>query len=500
VQDSIDKGFEAFGTPLIDALKPVLDDLSGYFTGPGKAAVAGWGASLAGLIKDAMQGIEHGNWAPLQKDGETAFAAILKAASKGIDNLGIVLQAACSGPGMGKAIENLTKMLIAAAEAFGEAMMQSASSPLRKLEQLDVMVNPIAKFAVAARNKGDVDKFTPEQKQEFTDEGGGKDVSKDSEIIARIKGFSGVVEKITEASKDASGAISGFADVAKQAANTMAARDGSNAGDDGKPAGMDQSTWDTYYKPMSGGKTEPKTATAEPAGATTAAATTTTTPLATAAAATDSGTAQTASSGGFSPFQVTTPAPEKREAARSAPQRAVAAAKETSQQGPLTVAQQVMQQHWQTMKDLGMQPIGDSINPLDRPDESGAGATGFKGVMDATGVEHSLSGAVGPGGMPSWTPPPAMQPRDGSGSISTAVPAPAGTQGTITAAPAASAPAAAPAATMASGLAPVLAKLECVDQCDQIGIWVFGKGVDLEAVGMREAFDGAFLVSGGDWS
>jgi len=92
------------------------------------------------------------------------------------------------------------------------------------------------------------------------------------------------------------------------------------------------------------------------------------------------------------------------------------------------------------------------------------GQQGFKGVMDATGVEHSLSGAVGPGGMPSWTLPPAMQPRDGSGSISTAVSAPAETQGAITAAPAASAAPAPPAAgaAVATGLATVLAKLDAL--------------------------------------
>jgi hypothetical protein len=104
---------------------------------------------------------------------------------------------------------------------------------------------------------------------------------------------------------------------------------------------------------------------------------------------------QAGAGGGFAAFQSQTPALEKREAGRStAPQRAPAS-KDTSPQGPMTVDQQVMQQHWQTMKDLGMQPIGDSINPLD---ELGPNASGFKGVTDATGVEHSLTGAVGPGG------------------------------------------------------------------------------------------------------
>jgi hypothetical protein len=79
------------------------------------------------------------------------------------------------------------------------------------------------------------------------------------------------------------------------------------------------------------------------------------------------------------------------------------------------------------------------------------------------GVEHSLSGTVGPGGMPSWTPPPAMQSRDGGG-IAPALPAVATTQGAITAAPAASAAPAPPAAgaAMATGLATVLAKLDAL--------------------------------------
>ena len=36
VQDSIDKMFEAFGKPLIDSLKPVLDEVSGWFHWPGQ--------------------------------------------------------------------------------------------------------------------------------------------------------------------------------------------------------------------------------------------------------------------------------------------------------------------------------------------------------------------------------------------------------------------------------------------------------------------------------
>jgi hypothetical protein len=85
--------------------------------------------------------------------------------------------------------------------------------------------------------------------------------------------------------------------------------------------------------------------------------------------------------------------------------------------------------------------------------------------MDATGTEHSLSGAVGPGGAMPWVAPPAMQPRDGGGSISTAVRAPAATQGAITAAPAPSTAAPAGAsgtAAMTSEIATVLAKLDAL--------------------------------------
>jgi hypothetical protein len=241
MQHSISGMFKNFGTPLIDALKPGLDSLTDFFHGPGKAAAVEWGGKLGGVIKDAMTGLEHGDWGPLQQDGEAAFAAILKLASDGMANLGIVLAASIAGPGIDKVIVGLSKMLVACAEAFGEAMMQAAASPLRQVERFDIAVMPGVRNIVAARNKADFDKFTPEQKKEFADQGGGAkptaleevtagNIATDSDVIAKIKGFSGVMAHIKEGSEALSTAFSGAVDIIKRTVDTVTANsDRSNA-------------------------------------------------------------------------------------------------------------------------------------------------------------------------------------------------------------------------------------------------------------------------------
>ena len=166
VQHSIDETFEAFGKPLIDALKPVLDQVTGYFTGPGKATVTAWGNALGGVINDAMQGLMHGDWAPLQKDGKAAFETILSYATKGIQELGIVLGAALGGPGILKIIDGLQQMLVAAGHAFGKAIAEGVS-PMNKIQDFLTSNVPGAKqgaFAVSGLRQQN---FTPEQKTEF---------------------------------------------------------------------------------------------------------------------------------------------------------------------------------------------------------------------------------------------------------------------------------------------------------------------------------------------
>jgi len=97
----------------------------------------------------------------------------------------------------------------------------------------------------------------------------------------------------------------------------MAQRDEGQSGKnaEGKPTGMDQTTWDTFYKPLTP-RAQPKAAPGEPAATSSEpAAATTTSPIASASAGTAADTAG-APGATFAGFQPPSPQPEHKEAER----------------------------------------------------------------------------------------------------------------------------------------------------------------------------------------